>query len=43
MFYLHLQKTSPRKLTIIVNDMQPLPDIEKSDSRKNFPTQIDNL
>ena len=32
-------KTSPEKLTIKVAEMQPLPDLEKTVSKKELPSQ----
>ena len=36
-------KTSPEKLTLTVVEMQQLPEIEKTDSKKNIMPKMDNL
>ena len=36
-------KTSAKKLTLNVVEMQQLPDIEKTDSKKNFLPKLDKI
>ena len=40
---LTIPKTSPEKLTLTVFGMQQLPEIEKTDSRKNILPKLDNI